>query len=128
MLIRDAEDRIQELLTLNTRLENERRNYKAQTEALRAILHVLLIEQPLLMRLGGQDGPPYSTILQEMTDMIVTIAERNKSLENDAWTQWAPYVRQFVREADECLDRAQDASDYEQFIKAWRDILEKLVA
>lgn len=101
-------DRVQELLTSNTKLEDERRLYKALYTSARALLESACIDLPLLSAV-----PEAITLLR---DGLKAVADRNALLERDTWSGAALMARAFVAEYSKQLKAVPPADPQERAI------------
>lgn len=129
-LVREAlhhlERRVTELQAAGTRLENDRRMWKARAEAAREILQALAVDLPILQRLVGRGATE-----AEVRDLVTTaldVHERIELLERDAWTACSGIAREMVRAWDgNRLGAASSAHDSD-LPPGWAEAIEGWVS
>ena len=122
MDIRDAlEARVTGLQGDNTRIENERRKFKALYEATRSLLLHSFVDAPIYHRLMGADQ---MRARMDLTREIEKVRTQSETLINDAWCGAANEARAFVKEAKvlSCT-----CTDDRTFIERWTERFQALL-
>lgn len=113
------EKRVDELQADCSRLENERRKWKALYESSRALLSEVLVDIPLLVRLAGTDAATATAKgMKTMLPAYAAVAARNEQLENDAWTHATTTARAFVKAA-EIETKGRPGSLMHEWVEGW---------
>lgn len=121
--------RINELMTMCSKLENERRMWKQRAKAAQSILAEVFVDVAVSARALLLDGASDVSVrnVAEALDVTRAVAERADMLERDAWTAWAPHVRAFIAQAREPMGDyapdiavpAEDEGPAGLFVRAW---------
>jgi len=119
-----ARDRINELMNLNTKLENDRRMLSAQLDAAKKILKFVLIDQPIAMDVATKAGMPTAAALRSDKDMY-SLFQRIELLEKDAWTATSLETKEFVKDADIILQDPPDEETLLAWVSMWFERLKK---
>lgn len=93
--IERLETRVQELLTHNTHLENERRKLAALYRNARALLIEMTIEMPIAAMIS-RDDPMMAKAMMQDAPAYAAVHARNEQLEADAWCGASNDLRAFV--------------------------------
>ncbi len=112
--LRDGERQVDELQAACSRIENERRKYRALHAATRAMLLAACIEIPIDLAVHAEGGEV------RVSKLILDVHERNERLEADAWCGAANEVRSFIKEAEAMPLEAWSVSNVlSAFIAQW---------
>lgn len=94
----ESEARITELQASGTRLEDERRKYKALHGASKKMLTALLVDEAISNRLAGSETPEMVDKIRSTHNLFREVNARISLLENDAWCGAAGLAREFVKD------------------------------
>lgn len=112
------DERITELLALNTAQTNEIRMLRAQRNAARKLIHVALVDGPLANILALQTGESYIDMRTRSRDLL-DLYQRIELLEKDAWTQTTGVAKEFVETSIHLLANPHYTEDLAYFIEQW---------
>ncbi len=110
-----------ELMNDCTRLENERRHWKARAEASKELLTAALIDYPMTAILAKTETDYDPKVLKRVEQVHAS----NRALLKDAWCGAANLAREFVKEATSILEQEKIEGDmnmlhrYQELVDRW---------
>lgn len=103
--------RINELLALNSRIENERRMWKNRAGSLRHLLDGVLVELSVGFDKAVEDSSEtkdfarfVEPMFRETLKRIRLVAARADALEADAWCKAVDVAREFMKDAEKVAE------------------------
>lgn len=115
------EARVTELQAEGSRLENERRKWKAIATATREILMRVVIDVPVAARVTGMGEADIRPELNEHFAALLRIEQ----LERDAWSGAAQLAREFIKAVEKAEAKHYDISGEADLATAASEYAEK---